>query len=155
MLRCLLPRTRKSVVVVPKCFLSRPGPREPPRSVGNGGPGPPQMSSDRHRESLDFEIGVGDRLGTLKVSKSERLFSIYNVSHGATTQNMLRCPPPSDPKLVYFWNNLDPQMDDSWVRGGTVFLFDFPDHDPEVSAGMSAIASNGYGRGLRTPPQCS
>jgi hypothetical protein len=45
-------------------LLGRPGPREPPKSAGNGGPGP------------DLEIGVGDRLGTLRVSRSKLLSSI-------------------------------------------------------------------------------
>ncbi len=36
----------------------------------------PQISSDCPRKSLDFKIGVGDRLGTLRVSRSKRLFSI-------------------------------------------------------------------------------
>jgi hypothetical protein len=34
---------------------------------------------------VDFEIGVGDRLGTLRVSMSKRYFSIYNTSQRATT----------------------------------------------------------------------
>ena len=36
----------------------------------------PQISSECPRKSLDFEMGVGGRLGTLKVSRSKRLFSI-------------------------------------------------------------------------------
>jgi hypothetical protein len=40
------------------------------------GPRAPQVSSDCPRKSLDFEFGVGDRLDTLRVSRSERLFSI-------------------------------------------------------------------------------
>ncbi len=43
-----------------------------------GAPGP-QISSDGPRKSLDFEIGVRDRLGTLRVSRSKRLFSIYKA----------------------------------------------------------------------------
>jgi hypothetical protein len=37
------------------------------------GPRAPQISSDGPRKSLDFEIGVGDRMGTLKVPRSKRL----------------------------------------------------------------------------------
>ncbi len=49
------------------CFLRRPGPREPPKSAGNGGPRGSQISSDCPRKSLDFEIGVRDRLDTGKI----------------------------------------------------------------------------------------
>ncbi len=49
------------------------------------GPRAPKISSDCPRKPLDFEIGVGDRLGTLKVSKSKRLFSIQNASQRSTT----------------------------------------------------------------------
>ncbi len=38
------------------------------------GPRAPQISSNRRRKSLDFEIGVGHRLGTLRMSRSNRLF---------------------------------------------------------------------------------
>ncbi len=47
----------------------------PARTPGTGrkwGPRAPQISSDCPGQSFDFEIGVGDRLGTLKVSKSKR-----------------------------------------------------------------------------------
>ncbi len=40
------------------------------------GPRAPQISSDCPRKSLDFDIGVGDRLGTPMVSRSKRIFSI-------------------------------------------------------------------------------
>jgi hypothetical protein len=55
---------------------------EPARTPGTPnigrkwGPWAPQISSDWPRKSLDFEIRVGDQLGTLSVSKSKRLFSI-------------------------------------------------------------------------------
>ncbi len=39
------------------------------------GPRAPQISSDCPRKSLDFEIGVGDRLGTLRLPRSKRQFS--------------------------------------------------------------------------------
>ncbi len=45
-------------------------------------PGNPQISSDCPRKSLGFEIGVGDRLGTLKVSKSNRVFSCRRCAGG-------------------------------------------------------------------------
>ncbi len=52
------------------------------------GPGAPQISSECLRETLDFEIGVGDRLGTLRVSRSNRLYSIQNASQGAIKRHV-------------------------------------------------------------------
>ena len=43
-----------------------------PKLGRKGGPRAPQISSDCGRKSLDFKIGVGHRLGALRVSKSER-----------------------------------------------------------------------------------
>jgi hypothetical protein len=54
---------------------------KPARAPGNPkigrkwGARAPQISSDCHRKLKDSEIGVGDRLGTLRVSKSKCLFS--------------------------------------------------------------------------------
>ena len=50
-------------------------PGTPLKSAGSGGPGLPRYRRNCPRKSLDFEIGVGDRLGSLRVSKSERVFS--------------------------------------------------------------------------------
>ncbi len=55
-------------------LLSRPGPPEPPKIGRKWGPRAPRISSDCPRKSLDFEIAMGDRLGTLRVSRSKRLF---------------------------------------------------------------------------------
>ncbi len=64
---------------------------KPDRTPGNPqtrtemvAPGP-QISSDCLRKSLDFEIGVGGRLGAFRLSRSKRLFLLYNPSQRATT----------------------------------------------------------------------
>ncbi len=56
-------------------FQAGPDPGKPPNRPEMGAPGP-QISSDYPRKSSDFEIGVGDRLGTLRVSRSRSVFSI-------------------------------------------------------------------------------
>ncbi len=66
-----------------------------PKNGRKWGPRAPQISSDCPRKSLDFELGVGDRLGTLRVSKSKRLFSIKNASQRATTKKAIRSIPLS------------------------------------------------------------
>ena len=48
-------------------FLGRPGPREPFNIGRKCGARAPQISSDCPMETLVFELGVGDRLGTLRV----------------------------------------------------------------------------------------
>ena len=55
------------------CVFFKPA-RAPgtPTTGRKWGPRPPQIWSDCPRKSLDFEIGVGSRLGTLRVSKSTR-----------------------------------------------------------------------------------
>ena len=67
-------------------FTAGLGPRNPLQIARKWGPRAPQISSDCPRKSLDFEIGVGDRLGTLKVSRSKRLLSIQSASRRATTK---------------------------------------------------------------------
>jgi hypothetical protein len=47
--------------------------------MGKKGNGGPKISSDCPRKSLDFEVGVGDRLGTLRVSKSKGLLSMAKI----------------------------------------------------------------------------
>ncbi len=49
---------------------------ETPKIGLKWGPRAHQISADCPRKSLDFEIGVRNRLGTLRVSKSKRLLSI-------------------------------------------------------------------------------
>ncbi len=43
-------------------FSGRSGPREPPKSAGNGGPGPPDILG-LSSEILVFEIGMGGSVG--------------------------------------------------------------------------------------------
>ncbi len=52
-------------------FHSGPDPSEAPKSAGNGGPRPSQISFNGLRTSSVFEVEVRDRLATLRESSAK------------------------------------------------------------------------------------